>query len=214
MRKYIVFCILIITISYSSIASIVNYNLTGYFISNGVGGIDAGGTDANGFLSFESVGVPIPDSGYNPNYHGYVEFKVYEFSMASPNDGIINTSSGKIRFPAMQITADKQTILYLQQGDMWFTWLGNRYFHFDWIGYETLPEDGTLIFAPNTFRLGSIGGSPYFFGKYDEAYFCATVVSIVDEPGIITFILFGFFSIFLLPLLIKGRLLKPELIDY
>jgi len=169
--------------SHNSFASIVSYNLNGNYFDS----------DLNGLIAFESVGIPRPESMGSSS--GYVDFKIYDFFLVRDNNEVFiqhNVTTDKIQFMASGIT------------DGFIKYSGDRCLDirpyeviFYWI--TEVPEDGSLIFAPNAFDLS------FYSDYYLPNCWILHAISTVDESGAFTFLLYGFFAIFLIK--INSRLI-------
>jgi len=202
--------------SHNSFASIVTYNLDGY----------GGYGELNGFIAFESVG--IPHISYPGEYGVIVDFKLYDFFLATPNEVIIqsdNTNDNKIRFYA---TTD--TVYWNDDPNIWVKSVSDPVMiPFD---IHPLPEDGSLIFAPNSFDIFNLWRSDdyYFYQLHAESLSAAPAslsftyavpeyealtyaapeyaVSQVDEPGAFTFVLYGLLSVCLIAVIKRTNVIK------
>ncbi len=218
MKKNMLFCFLFVfmsLMSHNSFASIVTYNLDGY----------GGYGELNGFIAFESVG--IPHISYPGEYGVIVDFKLYDFFLATPNEVLIqsdNTYDNIIRFYA---TTD--TVYWNDDANIWVKSVSDPWEIPFFI--QPFPEDGSLIFAPNTFDIFNFYGRGYrFFQLHAESLSAAPAslsftyavpeyealtytapeyaVSQVDEPGAFTFVLYGLLSVCLIAIIKRTNIIK------
>ncbi|MBN1602857.1 MAG: hypothetical protein JW915_14705 [Chitinispirillaceae bacterium] len=180
MKRNIILFFLFITISHSSFASIITYNLfaEAYLIDDGLN------YELNGFIAFESVGTPeIWDNDITQTIR-YVNFNVIDFFLASPKDVLINSQSERNTFKFMCTD-----LIY--HGDRMLCIYPDANERFSWI--SEVPEDGSLFFAPKTFDILNLymEWSPY---KFFELH----AISTVDETSTFTLTLFGLLLIFVI----------------
>lgn len=228
MKKNILFCFLFVfmsLMSHNSFASIVTYYLDGDLIYD----------DLDGFITYESVGIPrlesdIPSIGWSA---GYVDFKVYEFFLERDNDVLVhnfNKANDNISFMVNGITDG--SLVYGGDRDYGVTTVYGDYIYFSWI-FE-VPEDGSLIFAPNTFDMwyfyNAYGFWDYTYGTVhamstvsavdepvyalsmgsavDETVYAMPSISEVDEPGVFTFVLYGLLFVCLIAVIKRTNIIK------
>lgn len=230
MKKNILFCFLFVfmsLMSHNSFASIVTYYLDGDLIYD----------DLDGFITYESVGIPrlesdIPSIGWSA---GYVDFKVYEFFLERDNDVLVhnfNKANDNISFMVNGITDG--SLVY--SGDrVYFPTFNSptdNFLFFRWI-YEA-PEDGSLIFAPNAFGMqydtyvdgfqDFIDGTVHAMSTVsavdepvyalsmgsavDETVYAMPSISEVDEPGVFTFVLYGLLFVCLIAVIKRTNIIK------
>ncbi len=167
--------------AHNSFASIVSYNLNGNYFDS----------DLNGLIAFESEGIPRHESMSGSS--GYVDFKIYDFFLICGNEVFIqsqNEDNNRIQFMVSGITDG--FIRY--HGDRCLD-LSPYKVNFSWITEK--PDDGSLIFAPDAFDL------LFYSDNYLPNRWKLHAISTVDESDAFTFVLYGFFAIFLIAIINK-----------